>query len=67
MAEVTSAIAVTCPSCAVQAVIRVWTCGCQGIEYPNHPVTCEQPRPYFDAYLRYCLKIDTHGSNPQTH
>ena len=67
MAEVVSSSIATCPSCSVQAVIRVWTCGCQGVDYPNHPCECKQPRPYFDAYRRACQKVETHGSNPQAH
>ena len=67
MAEVVSAIAVTCPSCGIQGVVRVWTCGCQGITYPSHPFECKQPRPYFDKLARSCQKVDTHGINPQTH
>ena len=68
MAEVVSAAVVTCPSCSVQAIVRVWSCGCQGGgPYPNHPFECKQPRPYFDAVNRFCQKMDTHGANPQTH
>lgn len=67
MADVVAAVVVTCPSCAVQAVTRVWTCGCQGVDYTNHPFECKQARPYFDKYRRFCQKLDTHGSNPQTH
>ncbi len=67
MAEVVSSNVVTCPSCSVQGVVRMWSCGCSGVNYPNHPYECKQSRPYFDAYTRYCQKLDTHGSNPQTH
>jgi len=67
MAEVVGAVVVTCPSCSVQSVIRVWSCGCQAGSYPNHPFECKQARPYFDAYHRNCQKVDTHGANPQTH
>jgi hypothetical protein len=52
-----AAVVVTCPSCAVQAVTRVWTCGCQGVDYPNHPFECKQARPYFDKYRRFCQKL----------
>ena len=67
MAEVVSSSVVTCPSCAVQGVVRMWGRGCGGVNYPNHPYECKQSRPYFDAYIRYCQKLDPHGSNPQTH
>jgi len=52
MAEVVSSSVVTCPSCAVQGVVRMWSCGCGGVNYPNHPYECKQSRPYFDAYIR---------------
>ena len=65
MAEVVSSNVLTCPSCSVQAVVRVWSCGCQGISYPNHPYDCKQARPYFDSINRFCQKLDTHGANPQ--
>ena len=67
MAEVVNSNVLTCPSCSVQAVVRVWSCGCQGTTYPNHPYDCKQARPYFDAVNRFCQKLDTHGANPQTH
>ena len=67
MAEVVSGSPISCPSCGVQGVVRFWSCGCQGVDYPNHPFECKQPRPYFDALRRFCQKIDTHGANPQTH
>ena len=67
MADVVSSSVVTCPQCQTQAVIRVWSCGCQGTDYPAHPYECKQPRPYFDAFRRSCLKVDTHGANPQTY
>ena len=67
MAEVVSAAVLTCPSCQVQGLVRMWACGCQGAVYAEHPVACKQPRPYFDVFVRGCQKIDTHGANPQTH
>ena len=67
MAEVVAAGVLTCPSCGVQAIVRVWSCGCLGVSYPEHRYDCKQPRPYFDAVTRYCQKRDTHGANPQTH
>ena len=67
MADVVNGAVVTCPSCGVQGVVRFWSCGCQGVSYPNHPFECKQSRPYFDALSRFCQKLDTHGANPQTH
>ena len=67
MAQVVSSNVVSCPSCSVQAVVRVWTCGCQGISYPEHSQVCKQPRPYFDIFISHCQKQATHGDNPQTH
>ena len=67
MAQVVNSSVVSCPSCAIQAVVRIWSCGCAGATYPNHPYECKQPRPYFDSYNRTCQKLETHGANPQTH
>ena len=57
----------SCPSCAVQANIRVWLCGCQGVSYPDHLEECALPDGYFDTYNRYCQELQAHGKNPQTH
>ena len=67
MGEVVGANILTCPSCKTQAIVRVWGCGCLGVDYPDHIYDCKQPRPYFDSFVRACQKRDTHGTNPQTH
>lgn len=67
MADVVTAVVLTCPACKTQATVRIWECGCQGVNYADHPFDCKQPRPYFDAFVRTCQKVDTHGANPQTH
>ena len=67
MAEVVSSQMATCPSCAVQALIRVWSCGCQGTSYPDHQASCEMPDDYFDVFIRHCQELQERGKNPQVH
>ena len=67
MANVVSSQMATCPSCAIQAIIRVWSCGCQGVDHPDHLDGCDAPQSYFDVYPRLCQELDEHGRNPQTH
>ena len=67
MAEVVNSVLATCPSCGVQAIIRAWSCGCQGLDYPDHLEACAVPEDYFMPYLRHCQEMDEHGKNPQKH
>ena len=67
MAQVVASNVVTCPSCTVQANIRVWSCGCQGLNYPDHLEQCEVAGNYFDSYDRHCQELQARGSNPQEH
>ena len=67
MAQVVNSLLATCPSCPVQAIIRSWSCGCQGVDYPEHLKDCEAPDGYFVGYLRHCQELDEHGKNPQSH
>ena len=66
MGEVVSSQLPTCPSCSVQAMVRVWSCGCQGCDPPNHREQCEMP-DYFDLFTRFCQELQEHGKNPQLH
>lgn len=68
MAEVVSAATVTCPSCRVEAVVRVWSCGCQEVSSPPHRNRCTQPRPYFGALRERCPQSErAPDSHPSTH
>ena len=67
MAQVVASNVVTCPLCAVQANIRVWSCGCQGLSYPDHLERCELDSSYFESYDRYCQELQARGRNPQRH
>ena len=67
MAYVVASNIASCPSCAVQANIRVWACGCQGVSHPDHLEGCELPYGYFDIYNRLCQELQSRGNNPQTH
>lgn len=66
MAEVVSSQLPTCPSCSVQAVIRMWSCGCRGCDGSEDLESCETPN-YFDRFPRYCQELQEHGQNPQVH
>ncbi len=66
MAEVVSSQLPTCPSCSVQTVIRMWSCGCQGCDGSEHLESCETPN-YFDRFPRYCQELQEYGKNPQSH
>ena len=66
MAEVVSSQLPTCPSCKMQAVVRIWSCGCQASDPRKHLESCQMP-DYFDGFLRLCQELQAHGKNPQLH
>ena len=66
MAEVVSSQLPTCPSCKMQAVVRIWSCGCQASDPRKHLESCQMP-DYFDGFLRLCQEMQAHGPNPQVH
>lgn len=67
MSTVVSSEMVPCPSCGVHAIIRIWACGCQGVDYPDHLDGCKAPDGFFDPYRRFCQELQDKGPNPQLH
>lgn len=71
MAKVVSTNVVTCPGCGVQAIVRVWSCGCQGVTAPPHKDGCPyRYKGYFEKFKRACPFFDIHSpemSNPINH
>jgi hypothetical protein len=70
MAQVVSAVVVSCPLCTSQAIVRVWSCGCQEVVSAPHrtytiPVDLRKRVPfpiagdscdndYFKSFERSC-------------
>lgn len=54
MAGLKGIYTVKCPSCGVEAIVQVWTCGCQIVVSPPHLSTCPHADNFFEAYRRHC-------------
>ena len=71
MAHIVSTNVITCPECGVQAIVRVWSCGCQGVSAPAHKSNCSyRNSDLFERYKRECPYFDKYSremSDPRNH
>lgn len=56
MAAIASTEKVVCPYCGATGVVRIWSCGCQGVSHDEHKENCSRPGAFFDDFWRDCGK-----------
>ena len=56
MATIASTEKVVCPYCGATGVVRIWSCGCQGVSHNEHKKNCSRPGAFFDDFWRDCGK-----------